>query len=156
VRQGRGAQRVEVVGELTVVALDIRGAGTAVAGFPVVVADVHRFREVIDRDPEIVPVEVVLFHDESQIVLIDAVVRLAAFRLAEDESAPGFPESSFLESGHLGLCLLTAICSNSQGGTWPIGPSSRRLLNQSTHTSVASSTGSWVRHGPSCQMTSAL
>ena len=38
--------------------------------------------------------------------------------------------------------------SNSAGGMSPIGPSKRRLLNQSTHTSVANSTASSDRHGP--------
>ncbi len=31
---------------------------------------------------------------------------------------------------------------------WPIGSSSRRWLNQSTHSSVANSTASKDRHGP--------
>jgi hypothetical protein len=38
----------------------------------------------------------------------------------------------------------------------PIGPSSLRLLNQSTHSSVANSTVSKFRHGPRRQINSAL
>ena len=44
----------------------------------------------------------------------------------------------------------------STGGIRPIGPSSRWLLNQSTHTSVAISTSSIVRHGPRFRITSVL
>jgi hypothetical protein len=38
----------------------------------------------------------------------------------------------------------------------PIGSSRRRLLNQSTHSRVANSTVSKLRHGPRLWMTSAL
>ena len=40
------------------------------------------------------------------------------------------------------------FASASAGGMFPIGSSRRRLLNQSTHSSVAYSTASKFRHGP--------
>jgi type III restriction enzyme len=46
--------------------------------------------------------------------------------------------------------------SASTGGMCPIGSRRRRLLNQSTHSSVANSTASKLRHGPRRWMTSAL
>ena len=46
--------------------------------------------------------------------------------------------------------------SNSAGGTLPMGSSSRRWLNQSTHSSVAYSTASRCRHGPRRWITSVL
>src|SRR5213594_3263858 len=46
--------------------------------------------------------------------------------------------------------------SSSAGGTLPIGSSSRRWLNQSTHSSVAYSTASRCRHGPRRWITSVL
>ena len=44
----------------------------------------------------------------------------------------------------------------SAGGTCPIGPRSRRWLNQSTHSRVASSTASRLRQGPRRRITSVL
>ena len=49
-----------------------------------------------------------------------------------------------------------AIASASAGGMFLIGSSRRRLLNQSTHSSVAYSTASKLRQGPRRWMTSAL
>lgn len=46
--------------------------------------------------------------------------------------------------------------SASAGGMFPMGSRRRRLLNQSTHSSVANSTASKLRHGPRRWMTSAL
>ncbi len=46
--------------------------------------------------------------------------------------------------------------SASAGGMLPMGSRRRRLLNQSTHSSVANSTASKLRHGPRRWMTSAL
>ena len=46
--------------------------------------------------------------------------------------------------------------SASAGGMKPMGSRSRRLLNQSTHSRVANSTASKLRHGPRRWMTSAL
>jgi hypothetical protein len=42
------------------------------------------------------------------------------------------------------------------GGTSPIGSRRRRLLNQSTHSSVANSTASMFRQGPRRRITSVL
>jgi len=46
--------------------------------------------------------------------------------------------------------------SNSASGMSPIGSSSRRLLNQSTHSSVANSTSSMFLQGPRLRITSVL
>src|SRR5690349_15216825 len=54
------------------------------------------------------------------------------------------------------LRLLKKACSNSAGGTYPRGSSSRLLLNQSTHSRVANSTASMFLHGPRRRMTSVL
>ena len=42
------------------------------------------------------------------------------------------------------------------GGTCPIGPKSRRWLNQSTQSRVANSTASRLRQGPRLRITSVL
>ena len=47
------------------------------------------------------------------------------------------------------FCLCQYSSSNSTGGMSPIGSSSRRLLNQSTQSSVSNSTWSTLRQGPS-------
>ena len=46
------------------------------------------------------------------------------------------------------VCCKRYCISNSAGGTFPMGSSSRRLLNQSTHSKVAYSTSSRFLHGP--------
>jgi hypothetical protein len=48
------------------------------------------------------------------------------------------------------------LASALAGGMWPMCASRRRLLNQSTHSSVAYSTASKLRQGPRQWMTSAL
>ena len=68
-----------------------------------------------------------------------------------------FPKPSVLygmDTDHLDhqaverLFEVRVICSNSTGGMFPIGSSSRRLLNQSTQSRVANSTCSTLRQGP--------
>ena len=54
------------------------------------------------------------------------------------------------------LAGLTGMALASAGGMKPRGSRSRRLLNQSTHSRVANSTASKLRHGPRRWMTSAL
>ncbi len=47
-------------------------------------------------------------------------------------------------------------CISQEPNMLPMGSRSRRLLNQSTHSSVANSTASKLRHGPRRWITSAL
>jgi len=79
------------------------------------------------------------------------------FRFGWLQAAESYRESERPNS----LNQATAACSwyfasNSAGGTSPIGPSSRRILNQSTQSSVANSTASSDRHGPRRRITSVL
>ena len=65
-------------------------------------------------------------------------------------AAPGLPEAISFESrrhGDVSRHGRVALLSFSRRDV-PVGSSSRRLLNQSTHSSVANSTASIVRHGP--------
>ena len=70
-----------------------------------------------------------------------------------DSYPPKLSESGFPV---LDICRVRVRSSASAGWILPIGSSSRRLLNQSTHSSVAYSTASKDRQGPRRWMTLAL
>ena len=83
------------------------------------------------------------------------VVRVAD--AADGRLDPGFGKAlGVLDRNILGAAIAVMDEAAAAGGMKPMGSRSRRLLNQSTHSRVANSTASKLRHGPRRWMTSAL